>query len=67
MDRLNKIEHSRELVQYADQDRFITSQIRELENKYTRILKIFAEIQKSNPDKKLDMIQGYKKEMKDIE
>ena len=44
VDKLNKIEHSREMSQYADQDRFITSQVRELENKYTRILNIFTDI-----------------------
>ena len=67
VDKLNKIEQSREMLQYADQDRFITSQVRELENKYTRILNIFTDIQHSQPDKKLEMIQGYKKEMKSIE
>lgn len=41
--------------------------MKELENKYTRILKIFETIQRSDPDRKLDTIQSFKKEMKEIE
>lgn len=65
--KLNKIEQTRELVEYADTDRFVQASLKDLEHKYTRILKIFESIQRSDPDKKLDAIQSFKKEMKDIE
>jgi hypothetical protein len=42
--KLNKIEQSRELVEYADTDRFVQSSLKDLEHKYTRILKIFETI-----------------------
>lgn len=65
--RLNKIEQSRELSDYSDQDRFITHQLRDLQDKYKRILVIFNTISESRPDQKLEMINTYKKEMLDIE
>jgi len=38
-----------------------------LQNRYKRILQIFEKISSAAPDKKLDTIQLYKKEMREIE
>lgn len=67
MRSLNKIEQQRELVEYADQDRQLTIQVFQLQNKYKRILQIFQKISNAEPDKKLDTIMQYKREMKEIE
>jgi len=38
-----------------------------LQNRYKRILQIFEKISSAAPDKKLDTIQQFKKEMREIE
>lgn len=39
----------------------------QLQNRYKRILQIFEKISTAQPDKKLDTIQMFKKEMREIE
>lgn len=64
---LNKIEYSKELIEYSDQDRLLGAQVLQLQNKYKRILQIFEKISSAQPDRKLDTIQQYKKEMREID
>lgn len=64
---LNKIEQSKEMSDHTDQDRLLSIEVKLLENKYKRILEIFQKISCADPDKKLDTIQVFKKEMRDIE
>lgn len=53
---LNKIELSKEMSDYTDQDRLLSIEVKLLENKYKRILEIFQKISQADPDKKLDTI-----------
>lgn len=53
---LNKIETSKEMIEYADQDRLLSIQVLQLQNRYKRILQIFEKISTAQPDKKLDTI-----------
>ena len=53
---LNKIEMSKEMADYTDQDRLLSIEVKLLEGKYKRILEIFQKISQADPDKKLDTI-----------
>ena len=53
---LNKIEQSKEMSDYTDQDRLLSIEVNLLESKYKRILEIFQKISLADPDKKLDTV-----------
>lgn len=60
---LNKIEQSRELINFVGEDKKQEMRLKEMQDKYKEILKIFYSIQSTKPNKKLVTIEGYRQEM----
>ena len=67
MRRLATVEDQQEMNEFKDSDKWITYQIKDMQEKYTRILRIFENIQASPPEMKLDTIVSFREEMKGIE
>ena len=53
--------------EFKDSDKWICHQIKDMQDKYTRILRIFEKIQGAAPEMKLDTIMSFRQEMKAIE
>ena len=64
---LNKIEQSRELISFVGEDKKQELRLIDIQNKYKQILKIFYDIQMTQPDDKLVTIQSFREEMLSIQ
>ena len=64
---LNKIEQSRELIEFAGEDKRLTLQVLDIQNKYLQIVKIFQNIQRAPAAQKLDSIENMRPQMRRLE
>lgn len=64
---LNRIEHSKELEEFSNEDSNLSKRVREMQDLYLEIQKIFYQIAKSGPAEKLDKIESYRPNMRKIE
>lgn len=64
---LNKIEQSRELINFVGEDKKQEMRLKDMQDKYKEILKIFYNIQSTKPNQKLVTIEGYRPEMVKIQ
>ena len=64
---LNKIEQSRDLINYVGEDKRQEMRLIDMQNQYHEILKIFYNIQTTKPDDKLSTIEGYRERMIQIQ
>lgn len=64
---LNRIEYSKELAEFVNEDSKLESQVRILQDYYLEIQKIFFQISKAGPAEKLEKIEGFRPEMRKLE
>lgn len=64
---LNKIEHSKELSEFAYFDKHLTGEVLKLQDEYKNILSIYEKIANSPANEKIEMYEQKTKEMREIE
>ena len=67
MKSLNKIEHSKELSEFAYFDKHLTGEVLRLQDEYKAILKIYENIANAPANEKIEMYETNTKEMRTIE
>ena len=64
---LNKIEHSKELSEFAYFDKHLTGEVLKLQDEYKNILQIYEKIANAPANEKIEMYELHTKEMRTIE
>jgi cysteinyl-tRNA synthetase len=64
---LNKIEHSKELSEFAYFDKHLTGEVLKLQDEYKNILSIYEKIANAPANEKIEMYETKTKEMREIE